>query len=565
MTASLRIQTLSFSGDLDHPVAVGDSELVVLIGPNNAGKSRALRDIETFLQGGAEGQVVRTLSAERIGDADAIRDWIHQTTPSHSNWQPGQDLRSIRDGGILNVSDAVQTWVNGQIPLGQLARLMVFRADAETRLQLASSKPSVDILGGEATEPLQRLISDHQAESRLSESTRQAFDSVILVNRAGGSIVHLHLGSVEAEPRLDDPRYLAELRELPLVADQGDGMRAFIGLVLALTATPFPLVLIDEPEAFLHPPQARELGRQLALPSGQQRIIATHSSHVLLGLLDVATSITIVRLRRSDDRNVPAVLSPQKVGEVWADPSLRYSNLFDGLFHRGVVITEADGDARLYAAALDAELAEQRAPAADVLFTHCDGKHNLPAAIGALRPMGVPVAAIADLDVLRDESLLRRIVEALGAEWDPLRSDWRIVDRAVANYPVAASPISEVRRQIDEALGEDETAPLSEQQVRRIREITKSSDGWKRARESGGLSALPRGDATAAALRLVEQLRHSGLFVVPVGALEGWAPQLGDHGRRFVASALSANVYSDNRELRTFAADVAAFLGSDDK
>lgn len=562
MTASIRIQSLSFSGDLDHPVAVAGSELIVLIGPNNAGKSRALRDIETFLQEGVEGQVVRTLSAERIGDADAIREWILQTTPSHSNSPPGQDLRSIREGGIIDLRQAVQVWESQQ-HLGQLARLMVFRADAETRLQLASSKPSVDILSGEATEPLQRLISDHQAENRLSESTRQAFDSVIHVNRAGGSTVHLHLGGVDAEPRLDDPRYLAELRELPLVADQGDGMRSFIGLVLALTATPFPLVLIDEPEAFLHPPQARELGRQLALPNGQQRIIATHSSHVLLGLLDVAASITIVRLRRSDDLNVPAVLSPEQVGEVWADPSLRYSNILDGLFHRGVVITEADGDARVYAAALDAEIAEQEASAADLLFTHCDGKHNLPAAIGALRPMGVPVAAIVDLDVFRDESLLRRIVETLGADWGSLRPDWQIVDRAVANYPVPDPPISEVRRQIEDTLGDDGTARLSEQQVRRIRDITKSSDGWKRARESGGLSALPRGDATAAALRLVTQLRRNGLFVVPVGALEGWAPQLGNHGPRFVASALSAGIHRDNQELRTFAADVAAFLALD--
>jgi hypothetical protein len=234
--------------------------------------------------------------------------------------------------------------------------------------------------------------------------------------------------------------------------------------------------------------------------------------------------------------------------------------LLSGLFHSGAVITEADGDARLYAAALDTELAESDAPASDLLFTHCDGKHKLPAAVGALRPMGVPVAAIADLDILRDEGLLRRLVEALGADWSLFRADWRIVDRAIANQPVPAPPVCEIRKQIDDALGSDETAPLSESQARRIREITKTSDGWKRARESGGLSALPRGEATAVANRLVAGLREIGLFVVPVGALEGWAPQLGDHGPKFVASALSGNVHRENRDLRRFVADVAAYL-----
>lgn len=120
----------------------------------------------------------------------------------------------------------------------------------------------------------------------------------------------------------------------------------------------------------------------------------------------------------------------------------------------------------------------------------------------------------------------------------------------------------EVRKQIDDALGNDETARLNEQQVRRIREITTTPDGWKRARESGGLSALPRGDATAAAERLAAGLREIGLFVVPVGALEGWAPQIGDRGPKFVASALSGNVHRENRDLQRFVADVAAYLAT---
>jgi len=43
---------------------------------------------------------------------------------------------------------------------------------------------------------------------------------------------------------------------LPQVQEQGDDVKSFVGMLLAITATEYPLLLIDEPETFLHPPQA---------------------------------------------------------------------------------------------------------------------------------------------------------------------------------------------------------------------------------------------------------------------------------------------------------------------
>jgi len=87
-------------------------------------------------------------------------------------------------------------------------------------------------------------------------------------------------------------------------------------------------------------------------------------------LLDSGRPLTIIRLKRSEDgaANVPSVLDSTQVRELWSDPFLRYSNLLDGLFHRGVVVCEAEGDARLYTAALDASLEGDHEPASDLLF-----------------------------------------------------------------------------------------------------------------------------------------------------------------------------------------------------
>lgn len=77
--------------------------------------------------------------------------------------------------------------------------------------------------------------------------------------------------------------YLTALRALPLLEQQGDGMRSYMGLLLHILGGAHQITLIDEPEAFLHPPQARLLGRTLANRSvGRQQVfLATHSVDVV--------------------------------------------------------------------------------------------------------------------------------------------------------------------------------------------------------------------------------------------------------------------------------------------
>src|SRR5690606_12158093 len=118
-----------------------------------------------------------------------------------------------------------------------------------------------------------------------------------------------------------------------------------------------PVVLIDEPEAFLHPPQARLLGQMLVkeAPENRQLFVATHSSDFLRGLLDTDSSrVRVVRIQRVGDVNPIKELDNEGVKNVWGDPILRYSNILDGLFHSKVIVCEGDADCRFYAATMDA-------------------------------------------------------------------------------------------------------------------------------------------------------------------------------------------------------------------
>ena len=342
---------------------------------------------------------------------------------------------------------------------------------------------------------------------------------------------------------------------MPLLREQGDGMRSFVGIMLALLAATYPIVLLDEPEAFLHPPQARLLGRKTGAGSPNTQIVmATHSTDTLVGLLSSgSTDVTVVRLTRRGDVNPVSVLPHDQLRQLWSDPLLASSNILDGLFHRGVVLSEGDTDARYYGAVLDHDRGDG---AHELFFTHCGGKARMPMVIRALHALDVPVVAITDFDVLREEGRVRAIVEALGQDWSRFERDWTIINAAVEAIS-AAPAIADAKEATSAAY--DEAAALGPRLTReaseKIRAATKVEDGWSMLKR-GGTSALPHGDPTAAAQRLLEGLREVGLFVVNVGEVEGWHPSVPQKSSAWLDPVLSKGLYKEPGRHHEFMAAV---------
>ena len=106
------------------------------------------------------------------------------------------------------------------------------------------------------------LYSDSELEGKISKYFRQAFGIDLIVYRAGGEKIHLLVGENLAPQSGEDRvsiNYCRRLRDStkPLV-EQGDGMRSYASVILHILAPITPsILLLDEPEAFLHPPQAK--------------------------------------------------------------------------------------------------------------------------------------------------------------------------------------------------------------------------------------------------------------------------------------------------------------------
>lgn len=545
MPISYTIDSIRFSDGTDVPIE--PEGVTVLVGPNNAGKSLALRELQLHIQGNPGGtpfRVVSGISATKSGGDDEFATWIH--TVSLPAAEPAA-RQAKAPGTQVAVDQAIGYWRVPAPLLGQLAPFFVFFLNADNRTNLVGSVNNYDIMNDVPQQALQFLFSDRRLEKELSEASREAFGAPLLVNRYAGSQIHLQLGEMPDPGSVPPDRaYLDSLRQLEYAQAQGDGMKSFIGIMLGVIALKYPVVMIDEPEAFLHPPQARLLGKKLGelCPRGSQVILATHSSEILQGLLEANSSGTrVIRLTRNADVNDAKVISSDDITRFWQHPLLKYSNVLDGLFHRGTVLCESESDATFYAAAVDWWLESTGRPASEYQFTSCGGKQGFPLPIRALRAAGVAVRAIGDFDVLRETEPLQSIVESLGGTFSEIRSNRNQLSTDLANRLLPVTKEA-AKTEIDALLEADLSGRITPELSRRIKEIVKVESGWDEAKRSGisGLSGATYTTATS----LIADLDQLGLFLVQEGELERLCPEIATlHGSAWVLEALTRDAHQE--------------------
>jgi AAA domain, putative AbiEii toxin, Type IV TA system len=376
----------------------------------------------------------------------------------------------------------------------------------------------------------------------------------LIIHRNSGSIVPFYVGN-KPIPTLGDDRvsesYLKELEELDLLHEQGDGMKSFLGLLLNAFVSNYSMLFIDEPEAFLHPPQARLLGKMLAkdLPGDKQLFLATHSESFLKGLLDAnVANLKVIRIQRDDSINKVSVLNSVDINNIWNDSLLRHSNILGGLFHSKVVICESDSDSRFFSAVLSAQFDDTNSIAPDILFVNCGGKHRMPTAIKALKKLNVPLKVVADFDVLNDVNPLKEIFEELGGVWSTIETDCKLVKREIEQKRPEFLT-TDVNKEISEILSRTTDRIFPKSKISEIQKCLKKASAWTEAKEVGK-AFIPSGSATQAFERLQVDFIAFGLLIPEVGELESFVKSVGNHGPKWLSEVLSKDLKND-KELET--------------
>lgn len=523
---------------------------ILIVGPNNSGKSQALRDIASHLGQETVGVVVKGVKVTKVGTDTDFRSYFTELG-AISVSSGGEERFAYMGHGPYPVTSGLSWWAaRGTIPV--ISALFLLHADTETRLSVSKPSDAMNLYEATSLTPIQQMYARPEIEKALSKISRSAFGLGILLDRyAGGSQWAIRVGEAPSSNNPHpDAEFLQKIQEMPLLHQQGDGVRSLIGLMLLWLSSNPSIGLVDEPEAFLHPPQAAFIAKELAdraWDGDQQLVLSTHSSDVVRGVLNSKGVHTVLRVTRQEDVNHFAQVIAEDIETLWSDPLLRYSNLLEGLFTDAVVVCEADSDCKYYSAIRDAVAEsdtqpseERRSP--DILFTHCNGKHRLHVAVSAMRAASVPVLVIADFDLLRECHVIERLVLACGGRFEGnLKQDWKIVSSAIDN-DIKAPSLPFVKEEVAKTLDRFSGSTLTSQQAAEIRDLVKADSGWDKVKRAG-LAEVPAGQAYRAAERLLSNLGKLGIHVVPVGQVESFVPQVDGHGPAWVANVLEQSLH----------------------
>lgn len=339
--------------------------------------------------------------------------------------------------------------------------------------------------------PLAKLLVNDTVRERLRQTIYEATNLYFAIDMSEGDALHIRYGDTPPpNERTVEDATLEYMRNAKSISNVSDGIKAYTGILLQLYAGNPEIIIIDEPEAFLHPSLARRLGKEIANAAATESkhvFVSTHSADFLMGAILSGAKVNIIRLTYENNVGTARLLPSEELTRLMQDPMLRSVGILSGLFYNHVIIGEADADRAFYQ-----EINERLLSNSDMrgiphtLFLNGNGKHTIPKLIEPLRKLGIPAAAIVDIDIVCEG----------GQNWTS--------HLTACNIPTSEHQSFGTRRA--NVLGF----------------LTKANPNYK---IDGGIDCLSGGEKEAAE-NLFSELERYGLFAVRRGEVEAWLTNL---------------------------------------
>ncbi|MBN2434248.1 MAG: ATP-binding protein [Spirochaetes bacterium] len=479
--------------------------VTVFVGPNNSGKSKILLEIERFCRQGAKLSTDVILDeidfVESIQEAEEKLELITLKPKVNENLQEGHIVVG-RHGNRSRypkqqLLQAIRT-PNGNknIFCSWYLNHHTIILNGQNRINLVSEKPGGD-LQESPHNSFQALFQSEKKRKEVRRVSNDAFDSYLVIDPTNLGKLRLRLSKKPPANILEEqgvhPDAVKFHSEALPIEQTSDGVKAFTGMITEIIAGDPKVLLIDEPEAFLHPSLSYILGKEISLASAntdKHIFVSTHSSKFVMGCIQSGTPVNIVRLTYKNDIATARVLPNEEILKLMRHPMLRSTGVLEGLFYEYVVVTESDTDRAFYQEINERLLAfKPKWGIPNCLFINAQNKQTVQTIIKPLRELGIPTAGIVDIDVLKDG----------GTDWSNFLSSGFVPE-------IAVQSLGQLRAGIKtklEAAGNMKT--------------------------DGGVELLNVSDREAAN-NLLDQLGEYGLFVVRNGEVESWLKQLDASG-----------------------------------
>lgn len=486
---------------------IAATPVTVFVGPNNSGKSRILKEIEHYCRSGSKDANSLLLeSVQFFGLApEAAKGAIEKIRQPP---RPGesQHIEHIFVGSRYG---------RQQVPVGVLSAAMADPAsnssafcswylkhltlmlDGGSRIGLVKEQGAGD-LQRPAESSFQMLFRNDETRREVRRIVYESFGRHFVLDPTKLGHLRIRLSDKAPENDMQERGVHADAVHFhsagQLIEEASDGVKAFTGIITEVLAGDPNILLIDEPEAFLHPSLASKLAQEVsraAMSSDKRVLVSTHSPQFVMGCIQSGAPINIIRLTYRAGIATARVLPSDEILELMRHPLLRSTGVLSGLFYEFVVVTESDADRAFYQEINERLLQfkpEWGIP--NCLFINAQNKQTVQTLMRPLRKLGIPVAGVVDVDVLKEG----------GSVWTNLLSS--------ADVPqLSHGSLATLRHSVKAAM---------------------ESTG-KDMKRDGGLAILDPASKRSAE-DLLDQMQQYGVFVVPGGELESWLKMLGANG-----------------------------------
>ncbi|MEG4967333.1 AAA family ATPase [Microcoleus sp. B6-A1] len=486
-------------------VEIDTTPVTVFVGPNNSGKSKVLSEIYYLCTNGQLNSMDVILSEIEFNSftSDMAKKKVEKITLRPQSNEPLMPEHIIVGKGanrnLINEQALFSALQNTKSQLPVFCRFyLAFNTlilDGRNRINLVNQQPAGD-LQQHPDSSFQVLFRDDDKRKKVRRIIHEAFGLHFVVDPTHLGHLRLRLSSrppsTDIEERGIHDEALQFHSSATLVEQASDGVKAFTGIITEIIAGDPAVLLIDEPEAFLHPSLAFNLGKEIALTSSESEkriFVSTHSPYFVMGCIQSGAPVNIVRLTYRGGIPTARVLANKDILPLMRNPLLRSTNVISGLFYEFVVVTESDADRAFYQEINERLLRYQpELGIANCLFINAQNKQTVKTIIKPLRELGIPAVGVVDIDILKDG----------GQVWTGF---------------LESSFVPE----------------LEHQSLANLRNAIKQKFDGKNMKRDGGVEILSDGDKEAAN-NLFDKLAEYGIFAVRGGELESWLPNLGATG-----------------------------------
>lgn len=317
-----------------------------------------------------------------------------------------------------------------------LGPMFVDYTGTEDRLLLSIGEPARGVRD-DSYNTLSAALDVDETCSSISETVKRLFHKDIALDNTTSRQVVIPVVSEDFSSYRnshDSPEKLTYMENATLLRNEGDGFRSYVTILLTVMGASKPILLVDEPEAFLHPTYAMELGKQLGTMLAessalQNAFISTHSSYFLQGILDSAASdLSLIRLKRNGGKSTFNILDKDKI-ETLKNRSDYSPQYIDALFSKKAILVEAPRDAIIYSAICD-KITEIDNP----IFVSTNGKDAFKGVKQFYTASGLPCRCICDFDIINDHDKFKNLMKAFSVDLEVRQRALNAADELKKTY-----------------------------------------------------------------------------------------------------------------------------------